>query len=124
MVVTTPSSSVKNVKDLAGKKIGVSAINTASDAMTKSVMRANGVDFSGVKWTPIPFPDMAAALSRGDIDAAYMPEPFITNAAKSIGAVPVVDVGARPRTSRSVATPRSASSPARTRRPSRPSSAP
>lgn len=96
MVVTTPSSSVKNVKDLAGKKIGVSAINTASDAMTKSVMRANGVDFSGVKWTPIPFPDMAAALARGDIDAAYMPEPFITNAAKSIGAVPVVDVASGP----------------------------
>jgi NitT/TauT family transport system substrate-binding protein len=96
LIVTTPSSSVKNVKDLAGKKIGVSAINTASDAMTKSIMRANGVDFSGVKWIPIPFPDISAALARGDVDAAYLPEPFITNAAKSIGAVPVIDVASGP----------------------------
>jgi NitT/TauT family transport system substrate-binding protein len=96
MIVTTPTSSVKNVKDLAGKKIAVSAINTASDAMTKSVMKANSVDFSGVKWVPIPFPDMAAALGRGDVDAAYMPEPFITNSAKQVGGVPVVDVASGP----------------------------
>jgi len=96
MIITTPTSSVKNVKDLAGKKIAVSAINTASDAMTKSIMKANNVDFSTVKWVPIPFPDMAAALGRGDVDAAYMPEPFITNAAKQIGGVPVVDVASGP----------------------------
>jgi NitT/TauT family transport system substrate-binding protein len=59
-------------------------------------MRANGVDFSKVQWVSIPFTDMSAAMGRGDIDAAYMPEPFITNAAKSIGAVPVIDVAAGP----------------------------
>jgi NitT/TauT family transport system substrate-binding protein len=96
MVMTTPNSSVKTVKDLAGKKIGIPAPGTASDTMTKAVMKANGVDFSKVQWVLTPFTDMATALSKGDIDAAYMPEPFITNSAKSVGAVPVVDVASGP----------------------------
>jgi NitT/TauT family transport system substrate-binding protein len=96
VIVTKPGSSVQNVRDLAGKKIGVSAINTASDVMTKAVMKANGVDFSKVQWVPISFPDIPAALSRGDVDAAYLPEPFITQAAKSMGAVQVIDVASGP----------------------------
>jgi NitT/TauT family transport system substrate-binding protein len=96
LIVTTPSSSVKSVKDLAGKKIGIPAPGTAADTMTKAVMRANGVDFSKVQWVLIPFTDMATALGKGDIDAAYMVEPFITNAAKSVGAVPVIDVASGP----------------------------
>lgn len=96
MIVTKPGSAVKSVRDLAGKKIGVSALNTASHIMSMAAMKANDVDQREVKWTPIPFPDMAAALSRGDVDAAYLPEPFITQAAKTIGAVPIADVATGP----------------------------
>jgi NitT/TauT family transport system substrate-binding protein len=64
--------------------------------MTKAVMKANGLDYAKVQWVPIPFPEMAAALSRGDVDAAYLPEPFITQAAKSTGAAQVIDVATGP----------------------------
>jgi NitT/TauT family transport system substrate-binding protein len=94
MVVAMPGSRVKGVRDLAGKRIAVTARNTISDTLVKSVMKSNGVDYRGVKWVEIPFPDTPAALSRGDVDAAFLTEPFITLAEKSVGAVPVVDTAA------------------------------
>jgi NitT/TauT family transport system substrate-binding protein len=96
VIVTMPNSSVKTVKDLGAKRIAVSARGTASEIMTKAIMKANGVDYTKVEWTAIPFPNMAAALSSGQVDAAYMPEPFITQSAKTIGARTVVDVASGP----------------------------
>ena len=39
----------------------------------------------------IPFPKMAAALQGPPIDAAYMPEPYLSRAEMTIGAQPIVD---------------------------------
>ncbi|WP_410656159.1 ABC transporter substrate-binding protein [Amycolatopsis sp. lyj-112] len=91
MLVTLPTSSVKSVNDLAGKKIGITAPNTVSDTLSKSVMKDHGVDFSKVQWVPLPLPNVAGALKNGDIDAGFLTEPFITQAAKAAGTVPVVD---------------------------------
>lgn len=96
MVVAMPNSAVRSVRDLAGRRIAVTARNTISDTLVKSAMRSNGVDFRGVRWIELPFPDTAAALSRGDVDAAFLTEPFLTQAAQSVGAVPVVDTAAGP----------------------------
>lgn len=91
-LLTVPNSPVKTIQDLAGKRIAISAKNQSSDIMTRSVMRDHGVDFSTVKWIEMPLPSMAAALQRGDVDAIYQPEPFITQAARTVGAFPIVDV--------------------------------
>lgn len=91
-IVTVPNSPVKTISDLAGKKIAITAKNTASDLLTRSVMQDHGVDYSKVKWTLIPLPDIAEALRQGQVDAGYLPEPFITQAAKTAGAIPVVDI--------------------------------
>ncbi|PXY37119.1 sulfonate ABC transporter substrate-binding protein [Prauserella sp. PE36] len=96
MVVTMPNSPVKKVQDLPGKSVAITSENTMSDTLTKSVMKTNGVDFSDVQWVSLPFPEMAGALQRGDVDAAFMTEPFITSAAKTIGAVPVFDTATGP----------------------------
>jgi NitT/TauT family transport system substrate-binding protein len=90
-IVAMPDGPVKGVKDLAGKKIAITAENTICDTLTKSVMRDNGVDFSGVKWVSLPFPSIAAAVKNGDVDAGFLTEPYITQAAKTVGAVPVLD---------------------------------
>jgi TRAP-type uncharacterized transport system substrate-binding protein len=86
LIVTKPDSSVKNVKDLVGKKVGLAATGTDCDLMTKSIMKANAVEFNDVTWVQVPFPDMAAALSRDEVDADCLPEPFITQDATSVGA--------------------------------------
>jgi NitT/TauT family transport system substrate-binding protein len=96
MVVAMPGAPVKNVRDLAGKRIAVTGRNTISDTLVKSTMKNSGVDYGGVRWIEIPFPDTAAALARGDVDAAFLTEPFITQASRSVGAVPVVDTAAGP----------------------------
>ncbi|MFC4002110.1 ABC transporter substrate-binding protein [Prauserella oleivorans] len=96
MIVTKADSPIKNVQDLAGKRIAVTSENTTSDVLTKSLMKTNGVDFSDVEWVFLPFPDMPNALQRGNIDAAFMTEPFITSAAKTVGAVPMFDTATGP----------------------------
>ncbi|MCR6484308.1 ABC transporter substrate-binding protein [Amycolatopsis sp. OK19-0408] len=92
-VVALPSSGIRSVADLAGKRIGISAPNTIADTLTKSVLADNHVDASGVKWVPIPLPNTVAALKNGDIDAGFLTEPFITAAARTAGAVLVADTG-------------------------------
>jgi len=92
-IVATPNSPVKTLKDLAGKRIAMTARNTATDLLTKSLMKDHGVDFDQVKWVQVQFPNVVAALATGrDIDAALLPEPYITQAAKLAGAIPIVDV--------------------------------
>jgi len=91
MVVAMPNSSVKTVQDLAGRRIAVTGTNTISDTLVKSAMDARGVDYRAVRWVPLPFPDTAPALARGDVDAAFLTEPFLTQAMRSFGAVPIVD---------------------------------
>ncbi|WP_410644041.1 ABC transporter substrate-binding protein [Amycolatopsis sp. lyj-346] len=90
-IVTVPNSPVKTVKDLEGRRIAISSKNAASDVLTRSVMRDHGVDPGKVQWVPMPLPEMSAALAQGRIDAAYQPEPFLTQAARTAGAYPVVD---------------------------------
>jgi NitT/TauT family transport system substrate-binding protein len=98
VVVTMPGSSIRTVADLAGKRIAVTAAGSISDALVKSAMRESGVDFSGVQWVSIPFPDTPAALQRGDVDAAFLTEPFLTLAERGVGAVVVVDTATGPAT--------------------------
>ncbi|MBN9746843.1 sulfonate ABC transporter substrate-binding protein [Amycolatopsis sp. A1MSW2902] len=90
-VVAMPNSNIKNVHDLAGKRIGITATNTICDTLTKSVMRDNGVSFTDVKWVSLRFPDIGPAVKRGDIDAGFLTEPFITQSAKVNGTVEVID---------------------------------
>ncbi|WP_328617851.1 ABC transporter substrate-binding protein [Amycolatopsis sp. NBC_00355] len=91
-IVTVPNSPVKTINDLAGKRIAMTAKNTASDLLAKSLMKDHGVPIDKVNWTQIPFPNVAAALAAGQVDAALLPEPFLSQAAKTAGAIPVVDV--------------------------------
>jgi NitT/TauT family transport system substrate-binding protein len=96
MIVAVPGSGVQSIADLAGKRIAVTATNTISDTLVKAAMREAGVDSSGVQWISIPFPETAPALARGDVDAAFLTEPFITLAARSVGAVPIADTATGP----------------------------
>lgn len=96
MVVAMPDSPLKTLGDLPGKRVAITGHNTICDTLTKSVMKTAGLDPESVEFVDIPFPDMAGALERGDVDGAFMTEPFITQAAKTVGSVPVVDTATGP----------------------------
>jgi NitT/TauT family transport system substrate-binding protein len=91
-LVTVPGSPVKSIDDLPGKRVAITAVNAASQILTKSVMRDHVVDFRNVNWVLVPLPNMAAALQDKQVDAAYLPEPFLTKAARLVHATPIVDV--------------------------------
>ncbi len=91
MVLAMPGSPVRGISDVPGKRVAVTAQGTISDLMTMSALRDKGLDYKSIKWVTMPFPDMAARLRRGDVDAAFLTEPFITQAEKTVGAVPVFD---------------------------------
>jgi NitT/TauT family transport system substrate-binding protein len=75
------NSPLKEAADLKGKTIAVNTLNNTGDVTIKAVLKENGVDPSSVEFIELPFPDMAGALERGSVDAAWVVEPFRTGLA-------------------------------------------
>jgi NitT/TauT family transport system substrate-binding protein len=96
MVITMPNSSIKSIKDMAGKKVAITARNTISDLMVNSTLKTNGIDYKTIQFSEIPFPQTAERLAKGDVDAAFVTEPFLSQAQKTVGAVPVFDTATGP----------------------------
>jgi NitT/TauT family transport system substrate-binding protein len=98
MVVVMPHSKIRNVRDLAGARVAVTARNTIAELMVVSALKTNGVDHTGIQWVTAPFPDTTGMLNRGEIDAAFLTEPFLSHAQRTIGAVPLFDTATGPTT--------------------------
>lgn len=96
MVLRGPNAPVSSVRDLEGKKIAVTTRNSLAEVSIKSVLRANGVDGNNIEYVESPYAGMAALLQQGQVDAALLAEPFITEAQKSVGAVPLFDAASGP----------------------------
>jgi NitT/TauT family transport system substrate-binding protein len=92
-IYVMPNSPIKEAKDLAGKKIGVNTSGNIATVLTNETLKSAGVDTGTITYTNVPFPDMGATLQRGDVDAAFLPEPFITQASAQLGIKRIVDVG-------------------------------
>jgi NitT/TauT family transport system substrate-binding protein len=96
MVLATPNSPVKSITDMPGRRVAVTARSTIGDLLTMAALKDKQVDYTGIQWVTMPFPDMAASMLRGDVDAAFLTEPFITQAKQSVGAVPIFDTATGP----------------------------
>jgi NitT/TauT family transport system substrate-binding protein len=95
VLMTVPTSPVKSVSDLPGKRIAITSRNSTSEILTRAVIRDHGFDDSKVTWLQIPLPNMAAALRDNQVDAAYQPEPYATKAGRTVGATAFIDVAAQ-----------------------------
>jgi NitT/TauT family transport system substrate-binding protein len=73
-------SDVREVSDLAGKSVAVNTLNNIAEVVVKASLDKAGVDPDRVKLREVDFPEMGAALSKGDVDAAFLIEPFVTGA--------------------------------------------
>jgi NitT/TauT family transport system substrate-binding protein len=91
VIMAKPDSGIKEPKDLLGKTIAINAPRNVVELTTRAALRDNGVDDNQVTLTPIPFPDMPAALEQGQVDAVYLLEPFLTQVERTMGAVRVLD---------------------------------
>lgn len=81
VLVVSPShnAEIKSIKDLAGKKVGVSAPGSSTDFFLKYLLKKNGVDSAGVAVIGVGLGATAvAAMQQGQIDAAVMLDPSVT----------------------------------------------
>ncbi|HET9323318.1 MAG TPA: ABC transporter substrate-binding protein [Gaiellaceae bacterium] len=77
-ILVKGSSSIRRPRDLAGKTIAVNALKGVGEIMIKAALEKLGVGLSSVRLTAIPFPNMRSALNNGQVDAIWVPEPFLS----------------------------------------------
>jgi len=77
-VWASADSGIASPKDLEGKTVAVNTLRTMGEVSIKKIVSEDGGDPNGVEFVELGFPDMPAALSAGNIDAAWVPEPFQT----------------------------------------------
>ena len=78
-ITVLASSDIHGPKDMAGKKFGVTAPQGTSGSQAKEWLKRAGVDVNGVQFVAVAPAQMAPALELGDIDAAYIVEPYTTS---------------------------------------------
>ncbi len=71
-------STIQTVADLENAKIAVNTNRAIDEVMVPPLVVQHGADPSGIQFVPIPFPEMFAALKRGDVNAVVQIEPFVT----------------------------------------------
>src|SRR5262245_12580632 len=81
VLVVSPShaNEIKSIKDLAGKKVGVSAPGSSTDFFLKYLLKKNGLDPTSAAVIGVGLGATAvAAMEQGQIDAAVMLDPSVT----------------------------------------------
>jgi NitT/TauT family transport system substrate-binding protein len=79
-ILVKGSSSIRTPRDLAGKTIAVNALKGVGEVMIKAAMEKVGVRPDAFRLTALPFPQMRSALNNGQVDAIWVPEPFLSQA--------------------------------------------
>jgi NitT/TauT family transport system substrate-binding protein len=81
VLVVSPNhtSEIKSIKDLAGKKVGVSAPGSSTDFFLKYLLKKNGVDPASVAVIGVGLgATSVAAMEQGQIEASVMLDPSVT----------------------------------------------
>jgi NitT/TauT family transport system substrate-binding protein len=88
VLMTRAGAGIEQAGDLLGKKISVHAPGNINELLVRALLAGRGLDPAKPIYLPIAFPNIQAALDKGEIDAGVMVEPYITQAERQIGAVP------------------------------------
>jgi len=77
-LVSRKTSGIAAVAQLRGKIIGVNQLGNHNYMVVAETLSRAGIGKDQVTWQEIDFPHMVAALEQGRIDAANLPEPYLT----------------------------------------------
>ncbi|MEV1177553.1 ABC transporter substrate-binding protein [Nonomuraea sp. NPDC049784] len=94
-VVVRKDSLLQTPKDLMGKTIAVNSLNNLGTMSMSAHLKAHEVKPEQVKFVAIDFQAQLAALTSGQVDAAWMVEPFLS-AAQQAGARLLLDTNTGP----------------------------
>jgi NitT/TauT family transport system substrate-binding protein len=81
VLVVSPkqTDAIKSVKDLAGKRVGVSAPGSSTHYFINYILKKNGIDTASIGVIGVGLGASAvAAMEQGSIDAAVMLDPAVT----------------------------------------------
>ncbi|MGY1844577.1 ABC transporter substrate-binding protein [Modestobacter sp. SYSU DS0875] len=76
-VVAAADSGIQSAADLAGQRVAINTLNGMGDVTVREAVSQAGGDPDSVQFVELPFPDMPAALAQGNVDAVWVPEPFL-----------------------------------------------
>jgi NitT/TauT family transport system substrate-binding protein len=79
-VVAPEDSDIEDAADLADRTVAVNTLNNIGDTTIRKVVDDAGGDPAAVEFVEMGFPDMPAAVAGGQVDAAWIVEPFLTMA--------------------------------------------
>ncbi len=77
-VVAPADSDIASAVDLVGRTVAVNTLNNIGDTTIRYVVDAGGGDPAAVEFVEMAFPEMPAAVTGGQVDAAWLVEPHLT----------------------------------------------
>lgn len=88
-VVALTSSGINGPADLAGKKVSVNSLGAAGDVTIMKAVEDAGGDPKSITFIEAPFPEVPAQLDAKNIDAGWVPDPFMSIVAGGEGQIVV-----------------------------------
>lgn len=77
-VLVAADSPIQGPEDLEGVRMGVNALGNVNELAINAILEDQGFDQSAISPVELPFPEILAAIGRGDIEAGIEIEPFVT----------------------------------------------
>jgi NitT/TauT family transport system substrate-binding protein len=92
-ILVPANSPIQTVSQLQGKTVGVNVTGNIGTLLVESVLADSAINnvTQAVHFKAVPFPKMSAELRNHQLDAAWLPEPFVTQAEEQAGAMPLAD---------------------------------
>jgi NitT/TauT family transport system substrate-binding protein len=89
LLVVRSDSGIEKPADFAGKKIASPQLGNTQDVALRAYLLANGLapkeNGGNVSVTPVANPDILTLFQKGEIDGAWVPEPWATRLVKEAG---------------------------------------
>lgn len=79
---------IEELSDLEGKRVAVNGLGNIMEITSRSVLEEHGV--TGVDFVEIPPAQMEASVENGNVDGAWLVEPFVTMATADDGLTKLV----------------------------------
>ncbi|AZP21081.1 ABC transporter substrate-binding protein [Streptomyces aquilus] len=93
-VLVPKDSDIKSVADLTGRKLAVNVLNNVQSLTFNEIVAEQGA--GKPVYRQIPFPQMGAALDKGQVDAVHAVEPYDSAIQDELGARVLVDGASAP----------------------------
>ena len=82
-LVVRRDATLAGARDLAGKIVGGPSLNEIGGLAMRAWMDTNGADWRNTQFIEMPYPTLAPALERRQVDAVMLVKPYITEAVDS-----------------------------------------